>query len=94
MNPLHAERLLRSGGRTASWPQRVLFVVIGTVVIVAGFFFVAVVIAVGAFIALGLAIRWWWVLRRIRAHAKATAPLEGEYAVIEKPAIESRPLER
>ena len=72
----------RSRGR--AWVQRTIIAVIGISLAVVAFFFIAVALVAGACLALGLAVRWWWVMRRLRAEHKASGPLEGEYAVIEK----------
>jgi hypothetical protein len=42
----------------------------------------------GAVLALGLALRWWWIVRRLRAAQKASAPLEGQYTVLEHADLE------
>ena len=84
MNQIHDQRVLISGRRSGNWLQRALFIAVGALVAVAAFFFLAVALAAGAFIALGLAIRWWWVLRRMRARAEASRPIDGEYTVVER----------
>ena len=94
MNQTHDQHFLGGPARSASWLQRVLFIMIGTVFAITAFFFLAVAIAAGAVIALGVGLRWWWVLRRIRARAKASEALEGEYSVVEPQSVEGRPPER
>ena len=94
MNQLHDQRILISGPRSGNWLQRAIFVAVGAVVAVAAFFFLAVALAAGAFIALGLAVRWWWMLRRIRARAKASQAIDGEYTVVDRQTLESRPRDR
>ena len=72
----------RSHGR--AWLQKAIIVAVGLSLAFVAFFFIAVALVVGACLALGLAVRWWWVMRRLRAEHKAAGPLEGEYAVIEE----------
>ena len=88
MSQTHDQRFLSGTGRSTSWLQRVLFILVGTVFAVAAFFFLAVALAAGAVIALVIGIRWWWVLRGIRARARASEALEGEYSVVERQPIE------
>jgi hypothetical protein len=94
MNHIHDQRILISGRRGGNWLQRALFIAVGAVVAVAAFFFLAVALAAGAFIALALGIRWWWMLRHIRARAKASQAIDGEYTVVESQRTERRPLDR
>ena len=68
--------------------QRALLAVIGLTVAVAAFFFLAVALVAATAIALVVGARVWWVMRRVRAKAAASAPLEGEYSVVENPQIE------
>ena len=70
------------GPRGRSWLQTAVLAVVGVSLAVIAFFFVAVALVAGACLALGIAVRWWWVMRRLRAQAKAAGPLEGEYAVV------------
>jgi predicted lipid-binding transport protein (Tim44 family) len=78
-------------GRSGGWLQRVLLAALGAVLVVAAFFFLTVALIAGAFLALAIGIRWWWIMRRLRAQAQATAALEGEYTVVERPEEHRRP---
>ena len=74
------------------WLQHALVTVAALSLAVVAFFFITIALIAAACIALVVGIRWWWVLRRVRAQAKAAEPLEGEYTVIEKaPLIEREP---
>jgi len=76
--------------RSRSWLQQVALTVVGVAVIVVALFFVTVALIAGALLAIGIALRWWWVVRRLRkANAKA-GPLEGEYVVIERAESDSQ----
>jgi hypothetical protein len=46
-------------------------------------FFLVFALIAGAAIALVIGVRFWWVMRKLRAQEKATEALEGEYTVIE-----------
>lgn len=84
MSELRNPRMLGYQGRSGGWLQRALLAVIGAVLVIAAFFFLTVALVAGAFLALGVAVRWWWIMRRLRAEAKASAALEGEYTVVER----------
>ena len=70
--------------RSRSWLQQVALTVVGVAVIVVAFFFVTVALIAGALLAIGIALRWWWVVRRLRKASAHSGPLEGEYVVIER----------
>jgi hypothetical protein len=70
--------------RSRSWLQQVALTVVGVAVIVVAFFFVTVALIAGALLAIGIALRWWWVVRRLRKASANSGPLEGEYVVIER----------
>ena len=68
--------------RVLSWPARVAYGLLFAAVIVVGFFFLTVALAVGAIVALVILARLWWVARALRRNAEH-AEIEGEFAVIE-----------
>jgi hypothetical protein len=91
MNEFQDRRLLTVDTR-GGWLQRVLFAIMAVSLAVVGFFFITIAIIAAAFIALAIGVRWWWVLRRLRAHAKRSEAIEGEYTVVEHAgAIEREP---
>ena len=90
MNSTRNPRLLAFEGRTGGWLQRAMFATLGLLVLVAGFFFLTVALVAGAILALVIAIRVWWVMRRLRAQARAASPLEGEYTVVDRTEDHSR----
>ena len=91
MSEIRDSRLLTFQAR-GGWLQRTLLAIVALSFAVVAFFFITIALIAAAFIALAVGIRWWWVLRRLRAQARASAPLEGEYTVIEHaPAIEREP---
>jgi hypothetical protein len=75
--------LLRFASRAPTWPQRLGLTLLAAVVLTLAFLFVTLAVVVGSVLAIGIALRWWWIARRLRAAHKATAPLEGEYRVLE-----------
>jgi hypothetical protein len=74
--------------RRRTWPQRVLLTLLGAALVMSALFFITVALIAGAVLALGLALRWWWIVRRLRAAQKASAPLEGQYTVQEHADLE------
>ena len=84
MKERHDPRLPNYPGRRTSWLQRAVLAVLGAALAVTAFFFLVFALIAGALIALGVGIRFWWVLRKVREQAKASAALEGEYTVIER----------
>ena len=82
MNEFQDRRLLTTDTR-GGWLQRILFALAAISLAVVGFFFITIAIIAAAFIALAIGVRWWWVLRRLRAQAKHSAAIEGEYTVVE-----------
>lgn len=74
--------LLRS--RELSWPERILAGILTVLVVVAGFFFGIVILGLAAAAAAGLAVRFWWLRRKLRGQAAASGSdiIEGEYRVV------------
>jgi small-conductance mechanosensitive channel len=68
--------------RVISWPARVLYGLALATVLVVGFFFLTVALIAGAFVALAILARLWWISRRVH-HSREQAEIEGEFAVIE-----------
>ena len=84
MSERHDPRLLTSPRPRAGWLQRALLAVLAAGLAITAFFFLVVALIAGAFLALAVGIRFWWVLRKLREQAKASAALEGEYTVVER----------
>jgi len=66
----------------ASLLERIVFSVLGLVVLVAAFFFIGIALVAGALLAGVILIRWWWLQRKLRREAADTW-VEGEYTVVE-----------
>jgi predicted lipid-binding transport protein (Tim44 family) len=93
MNDGGTPRALVFRGTGANWLQRVLLTVVGAGLLVVAFFFVTLALIAGALLALIIGVRWWWLMRRLRAEREASAPLEGQYTVLEDTAEPGRRLE-
>ena len=73
----------RGGSRVKRTAYAVLGLCVAALFVTLAFFFITVAIVAGAVLALVIAVRWWWLMRRIRAAHKAAGPLEGEYTVVD-----------
>lgn len=82
MNDTNAQRSLGFEHRSGSWLQRIALALTAATLALIAFFFVTVALAAGALLAGVIAVRWWWLTRRLRAARNATGPIEGEYRVI------------
>ncbi len=69
--------------------ERIVFFVLGLVVLVAAFFFIGIALIAGAILAGILLIRWWWLKRKL-PHAAPDGVVEGEYTVIESVITDQR----
>ena len=81
-NP-HIRIMTRSRG---SLLERIVFFVLGLVILVAAFFFIGIALIAGTVLAAIMLARWWWLARRLRREQTQTY-MEGEYTVIEHTAI-------
>lgn len=74
--------------RELSWPQRLLYALLGLVLLVLAFFFITVALVAGAFLALAVIARWWWLTRRLRREQRRRderqGVLEGEYRIVDR----------
>ena len=82
MNDGDTQRRLSFEHRSGRWLQRIALALTAATLAVIAFFFVTIALAAGALLAGVIAIRWWWLTRRLRAAHNAAAPIEGEYRVI------------
>jgi hypothetical protein len=76
-------RFLLAGRRGGSWAARAAFAVLGLAIAVLAVFFITVALIVGTAVAVVVAIRWWWILRRVKAAREAAGPIEGEFTRVE-----------
>lgn len=90
MNERPDPHLLSDHRRGAGWLQRAVLVVLGAGLAITAFFFLVFALVAGAILALAIGIRFWWVMRKLRAQARASEALEGEYTVVERADIRHR----
>lgn len=69
--------------RELSWPQRVLYAIVGLALVMLAFFFLTVALVAGALLALAILARLWWISRKLRRKPGGAA-LEGEYRVVSR----------
>ncbi len=62
--------------------ERILFFVLGLVVLVAAFFFIGIALIAGAILAGVIFLRFWWIKRKLR-QTREDSYVEGEYRVVE-----------
>ena len=74
----------KGGNRIKRAVYAVLGLAAAVVVVALGFFFLTVALIAGALLAGFVALRWWWMVRRIRKAQSAAGPLEGEFTVVER----------
>jgi hypothetical protein len=87
MNP-HGPRLLKFESGGANWLARALLIASGAVLAAISLFFITIALVAGTVLVVAIGARWWWLTRRLRAAQHASAPLEGEYTVVERPELE------
>jgi predicted lipid-binding transport protein (Tim44 family) len=88
MNNPQLPPLLASRRGVRGWLQRAGLTLLAITVIALGFFFLTIALVVGALLAAVIAIRVWWLMRKIRSARRAAAPLEGEYTVTERSRVQ------
>lgn len=69
--------------------ERIVFFVLGLVVLVAAFFFVGIALIAGAILAAVILLRFWWIKRKLR-QAHEDSYVEGEYRVVESTITDQR----
>ncbi len=62
--------------------ERIIFFVLGLVVLVAAFFFIGIALIAGAILAGVILLRFWWIKRKLR-QAHQDSYVDGEYRVVE-----------
>lgn len=95
MNGSHDTRYLEGPRGRGNWLTKIALALVGAVILISAFFFLTVALIAGAFLALGIAVRWWWFMRKVRAQARASEALEGQYTVVERSRAEApQPVDR
>ena len=69
--------------------ERIVFFVLGLVVLVAAFFFIGIALIAGAILAGVILIRFWWLKRKLQ-RAQQDSFVEGEYTVVESAITDQR----
>jgi uncharacterized membrane protein YGL010W len=89
MDPSQDPRIRISPRPQAGLVERIVFSLLGLVVLVAAFFFVGIALVAGAILAGVILLRWWWIRRKLR-QAHADSFVEGEYRVVETAITDGR----
>ncbi len=85
MNTLHSVE-------KPGWIARILLTLTTITLVILGFFFLTVALAVGALVAAVIGVRLWWTIRKLKRAQSAAGPVtgrdgasvvDGEYRVIE-----------
>lgn len=66
----------------ASLLERIVFFVLGLVVLVAAFFFIGIALVAGAILAGVILLRFWWLKRKLEREQRDSF-VEGEYKVVD-----------
>lgn len=69
--------------------ERIVFFVLGLMVLVAAFFFIGIALIAGAILAVVILLRFWWIKRKLRQAHEETY-VEGEYRVVESAITDQR----
>jgi hypothetical protein len=80
--------LPRSERGGPNWLARALLISAGAVLAAISIFFITIALIAGSVLAVVIALRWWWVTRRLRAARSAEAALEGEYTIVRSPELD------
>lgn len=73
----------------ASLLERIIFFVLGLIILVAAFFFIGIALIAGAILAGVILLRFWWIKRKLqRAHEDSF--VEGEYTIVETAITDER----
>lgn len=69
--------------------ERIVFFLLGLMVLVAAFFFISIALIAGAILAVVILLRFWWIKRKLRQAHEETY-VEGEYRVVESAITDQR----
>ncbi|MGE0559014.1 MAG: hypothetical protein AB7E73_16555 [Burkholderiales bacterium] len=90
MNQQQGPRIHILNRPQASLLERIVFFVLGLLVLVAAFFFIGIALVAGAILAGVILLRFWWLKRKLRGTAQ-DGVVEGEYRVVETLITDERP---
>jgi predicted lipid-binding transport protein (Tim44 family) len=74
------------------WPGRILAGVAGALLLIGFILFFTVFLAVGALFLIGVMVRWWWAMRKLRREAANRADedvVDVEHRVVDVEVIEA-----
>jgi len=87
MNSDNETRVFSTGMNSQNWLQRAILFVLAVTITILAFFFLTVALIAGAVLASIIAVRWWWLTRKLKPQA-VDQTFEGEYTVIEHSLID------
>jgi len=93
--PIQYRLHVNQEGRRPNLLVKILLWILAAGILVLGFFFVAIALVAGALLAAGIAIRWWWFVRKLKQQVTAQqkeqtarqadqGAVEGEFRVIDQ----------
>ena len=89
MNQQHGPRIHILNRPQAGLLERIVFFVLGLVVLVAAFFFIGIALIAGAILAGVILLRFWWLKRKLEREQRESY-VEGEYKVVEQVITDER----
>lgn len=89
MNQQQGPRIHIRNRPQAGLLERIVFFVLGLVVLIAAFFFIGIALIAGAILAGVILLRFWWLKRKLEREQRDSY-VEGEYKVVEQVMTDER----